>query len=279
MRIKHRFIIREDESKEIINFFKNRNLKCKVSKITSLITVEIYEDDIWWYELKSLMDKYDILSLCECVYTREEFERATWIAIRSKWRWEYPQPANNFDYKHITYNDSKCCRKCGAGLVQKECFRVRKPPQWGKKNFLMLNWVEDEVFINNNVELILKSADLKGLQFYDVKNAKNNETIQNMKQIFISKVLEPGLVKQNETVLHEIKCNNCSGKKYILTGKGIVFDRKVMDNISCDIVKSSEAFGDGNMYAKIILVSKRFYETIKENNLGNDLVFEPVLLK
>lgn len=279
MRVKHRFgFTANEDTNSIEMYLKAKNIKYTLTTGIPIIIFEIFEDDERWNEVNTLMAKYNILSLKDCVYSKEEYNKASWFTIRSKWRWEYPQPEEAFEYKQLTYDSSNYCTECGCGLVQKESFKIKKIPNWGKRNFLMLNWIEDELFINNNVEEVLLRYNLKGFKFFNVKNIKTNKQIENMKQIYVNNILKPGLISQNNNIYTLINCHNCASNKMIETGRGIIFKKEVFMDIEYDIVKSFEVFGDGHMCARIIFVSKSFYNAVTKNNLDKDLVFEPVML-
>src|SRR5437868_14125543 len=59
-------------------------------------------------------------------------------------------PDNDFEYMHITYDNSNYCEKCGIGLLQKEPFRIKEKPKWGNKKMFSLNWVFDELFVRKD---------------------------------------------------------------------------------------------------------------------------------
>ncbi len=279
MRIKHQFTFSKGEnSNDILNTIINNNINYVLANGIPLITFDIFEDDEAWDEVNSLMISHNIMSLKECIYSAEEYDNASWFVIRSKYRWEYPQPENQFEYKFLTYDNSNYCDKCGCGLVQKENFKVKKSPKWGKRSFLMLNWIEDELFTNYEVETVLSNYNLKGFKFIDLKNVRLNYSVDNIKQIYINNILRPGLLNQNDTILKEITCNNCGCNKIIMAGRGIIFSKGVFENIENDIVKSSEVFGDGRMCFRMIFASRNFYNAIRNSSLDKDLIFEPVIL-
>lgn len=279
MRIKHRFtFLKEQDTNNIVNNLSNKGISYTLSSGIPFITFEIFEDEKVWDEVNVLMAKHNILSLKECLYSKEEYNNAAWFLIRCKWRWEYPQPENQFEYKQLTYDSSNYCNKCGCGLNQRDSFKIKKSPNWGKRNFLLFNWVEDELFINSDAEVVLLKHNLKGFLLKDVKNVKTNKPIDDIKQIYVNDILEPGIVNQNNTILSETKCNACGCSKIIITGRGVIFDKEVFRYIKNDIIKSYEVFGDGHMCARMIFVSRNLYKAMMESGLGKDLIFEPVML-
>ncbi|WP_054750468.1 hypothetical protein, partial [Ruminiclostridium josui] len=238
----------------------------------------IFEDDEWIDELYSYYQKEKITPIIDAIYTKEEYEKAQWYSILSKFRFEYPQPEDDSAYKGITYNNSKFCSSCGCGLVQKDSFRIVKAPKWGKRHFLMLNWVEDELFISSFAKDLLVRNSISGLRFLDVINHKKNIPFDDIYQIYIENELEPGLLELKQSVKEVRNCSICGKAKYIYSGKGLTFRKEIFSNINSDIVRTHESFGDGHICARKIIISKKLYQLIKNSNLGKDLDFEPIVL-
>lgn len=278
MRIKYRYTFKvREKTKEILEYIYKRNLKHKLDKETYILVIEIFEDDKEWSNLNSLMENNNISSLKSCIYSKREKEDAEWLAIRSKYRWGYPQPDDESDYKNVTYDSANYCSSCGCGLIQKESFKVKNEPNWGKRNFLMLNWVETEIFTNNSVVKQLSKYQLKGLAFTDVLNYKTNIKIENLNQIKIENTLNEGILDIKDTISKKLICSKCNSIKYIMTGKGIAY-RQSAFNTRYDMVKSYENFGDGLMCGKLIFISQRLYKILCQNGWDKELSIQPLQL-
>ncbi|XRG80764.1 hypothetical protein V5E38_10870 [Rossellomorea sp. GAMAL-10_SWC] len=276
MRYKHRYAFDKGNIR-LKDFLSSNEIPYESSY--GIIVFEIFEDNEHWEEVKRIADQYDIPSLGESIYSTNEFNNAKWLSVRSKWRWAYPQPERNMAYEHITYNDENLCEGCGSGLLQKDSFRMKKSPKWSSKNFLMLNWIEDELFISSKAKDELQKSTLKGFDFYEVKkNAKDNVILDDVHQLYISDKLKPGMIKESNAIAITLFCQKCGGTKYILSGRSLIFQKNVFDNVNVDIIKTAETFGDGHMCARIILVSQEFFRFIKKNKLDRNLEFEPILL-
>lgn len=204
-------------------------------------------------------------------------EQAEWFYLRSKWRWEYPQPAGNGGFHHITYSDKEYCKECGSGLVQIGSFWVKKTPDWKKRDFLMLNWIEDELFLNDKAKSILLKSDLRGLEFIDVVKPRTEVKLEDFNQLKVKNILSPGLVNQDNTIRETTKCKKCGVVKYALTGRGLVYEKSIFPN-DIDIVNSYEVFGWGYAAPRCIFVNQKFYQVIISNGLDKHLVFEPIKL-
>jgi hypothetical protein len=245
---------------------------------TDLVVAYIFEEDAWKDEFFTFLKKERVSSMVDCFYSKEEIRKSAWFTIRPKYRWEYPQPEVSSGYKNTTYCSSNFCIGCGCGLRQKEEFIVKKIPKWGKRNFLMLNWIEDELFVSEKVVETFKENGIKGYQIYDVLNSKNNKPIENIKQVYVKESLEPALVNLQQSVKEVIKCNKCGSIKYIGSGKGLTFKNDVFEKLDTDIIKSAEKFGDGHMCARLIIISKKAHDLLVSNSLDKDVKLEPIFL-
>jgi hypothetical protein len=279
MKLKHRYTFRIDRNNiKIISFLDKYNIKYETSSGIPLTTVEVLDSEDYWEDLDKLMCHQGIVPIIEKIFTTNEMKNATWSRIRSKWRWGYPQPQDESVHKMITYDNSNYCNKCGYGLVQKGNFMVKATPNWKNKHFLMLNWIEDELFITNEAKMKLEKSDLNGFRIRPVNNYTTGQALENMHQIEIAKNLDILLIFNQEDIYKENYCKQCNSRKYILSGKSILKAKKSLINDSCDIIKTKEKFGDGLVCMSNILISQKMYMFLKEKGLEKDLVFEPIEL-
>lgn len=276
MRIKHRYALNYNESiREIIDFLKVKKIKYDDSY--AILIVEIYEDNPDWSNLNDLMIKYDASELIECVYTPKEISSAKWLRIRSKWRSEYPQPEDG--YEKVTYDLTQYCSGCGCQSVQNDYFRLKRTPKWGKRNFLMIHWVESELFVHDEVVKLIMQEELKGFDFLPVLKYKSNEPLDNIKQIKVLNTLNFGMILKDEDIKKVLKCPKCNSKKYILSGRAkIVFNKEIFEGVDVDMVKSKEAFGDGLLCSQKIIISQKMYRVLCKYGLQKELAVEPITL-
>lgn len=278
MKIRHRIAYdKEMLSEAFFNFLKEKNAEFEINN-SSFGVAFIYEEDEWKDDLYSFLRTEKLTSIIDTIYTKDEFENAEWFSIRSKFRFGYPQPEDSFGYKSYTYESAEYCSNCGCGLKQKDNFRINKAPNWGKRHFLMLNWIQDELFTSEIARQSIMSKKIIGLKFLDVKNHKKSISFDDIHQIYVEEVLQPGLADVNQSAKQVLECSNCGEIKYIYSGKGLTYHKGIFEGINSDIVKTSETFGDGHMCARKILISKKFYQAIKDDKLDKDLVFEPISL-
>ena len=278
MRIRHRIAYnKETIGSDFVNFLRINN--SKFEDTNSYIGVAyIFEDDEYIDKLYGYYFKENITPIIDVIYTKDEYNKAQWYSFRPKYRFEYPQPEDDFAYKGVSYNDSKFCNNCGGGLTQKDSFRITKTPKWGKRCFLMLNWIEDEIFINTIAKDILVANNITGLNFLEVINHKKNLVFDDIHQIYVKNELKPGLLNLKQSVKESQNCNVCGSVKYIYSGKGLTFKKEIFDNLNYDILKTNESFGEGHICARKIIISKKLYQVIKNNSLDKDVEFEPISL-
>lgn len=278
MKIRHRLVFdKKSINPGFLNFLESKNAVFSDAG-KDMVVVYIFEKEEWKDDLYDFMRKEKTTSIVESVYSKQEYEQATWLSIRSKFRWEYPQPEDASDYINITYDSRNYCSSCGCGLKQKEEFRVNKTPKWGKRNFLMLNWVYDELFISSMAKDIIQNTALKGYQVFDVINHRKRIPIDNMYQLYVEGILPSGLTNKEQSVKEYRNCRTCGSEKYIGSGRGLTFRKEIFEGINTDLIRTSETFGEGLICSRKILVSKAFYTTIKNNKIDRDLVFEPIQL-
>jgi hypothetical protein len=276
MKIRHRIAYdKEKVSITFIKFLEEKN--ANFEKNNSNIGVAfLCEEDDWKEDLYRFLSLEKITSIIDVIYSKEELEKAQWFSVRSKFRFEYPQPEDAFEYKNNTYESAKYCLECGCGLEQKDNFRINKAPRWANRHFLMLNWIHDELFTNSLAKECIINERLTGFKFLDVVNHKKNILFDDIFQIYIENKLIAGLVDLNQSVKEVLECRSCGKIKYIYSGKGLTYRKEIFEDLDYDIVKTLETFGDGYTCARKILVSKKLYHVINNYKLDKDLVFEPI---
>lgn len=241
--------------------------------------VEIMESDPRWLGMKRYLDMNDMSTMITTVFTKAEIAKAEWFTIRSKWRWDYPQPdSDDFGYiKGITYSGR--CPECGANAIQVGKFRVRKSPKWNTKAFLMLNWVEDVLFLSEKAKTILEASDLKGFGFSEVLNTRGKAVVPDIYQLCVDNCLPEGMLINEKYIRLKYQCPVCGTKKYVLTGRGVAYKKGALDGVKSDIIAGGDILGDGHLACRKLIISRKFYETIKANKLGNQLELHPVIFE
>ena len=285
MRIKHRLVIyARGDDLGILNYLHRQGVK-KTSQSDISFSIELFEDQDNFDAVMRGIESYNVVrNSPESVYTHEEISTAKWLTIRSSWRSLYPHPRDDFGFSFTTYDGTNYCVKakesdggfywCGSGLVQKESFVLEKEPNWGPRNFLMINCVEDELFISSKAETVLRSSDLIGYDIQDVMNKKGN-VMNGVKQLFVKNYLEEGLCEN--AIEEKLTCPKCGFIKYIPKAGANCFRKEIFSGVEDDVIKTKEKFG-GIYCFSLIIVTHRFYEVNTKAKLDRGLVFEPVEL-
>lgn len=298
MRIKRRFTFHQDE-KKIFRFLDKHKIEYDHNDKSWSVAFELFEDQENFKLVDDFMSSKNRTGVATAVYTKDEVENAQWLTVRSTWRNLYPQPEENGGYKHTTYDSSCRCEgnppiltlrngtthrelsnknlpehHCDKGLVQKNSFVLKKEPNWGSRNFLMIWWIWDEFFISLKAVEMLKNSDFTGFDFWDVLNTKG-EAMSNTKQLLIKRYLDYGL--HPISIQETFPCPICGFVKYFQKPGGNYFKKEIFDEVKEDIVKTSDKFGEIGC-SSLILVTHKFYKAITEAKLDRGLIFEPVEL-
>ncbi len=266
MRKKYYYIINDN----LLKILKKYDLQPENENITAL-----YSDAEYWEAIKSDFQSSNIDFLrVELEFTEAELAESSWLSMRSTWHWEYPQPKSRF--KEFTYGNGNFCNTCGAIFTQQGMFKTRKAPSWRKSHFLQLNWVDDELFVKQETYDLLIKENFKQLDCLPVVHGKENETLDNIVQLKIDSMLEPGLM--NDDTIEHI-CKTCNSKKHFMRGENkMVFKENIFRNVSGDIYKTSERFGSPDLHvaARIIVISNKLYSFIRNMQLDARLEFQPI---
>ena len=209
------------------------------------------------------------------VFTKKELREAQWLTIRSKWEFAFPQPESKDGYREGVYAPGYC-PDCSS-LTQIGSFRIKKAPKWGRRNFAMLYWVGDELFVRDRVTEVFQEEGISGVDYLPVMNKKGSEILPGVHQLLFTHVLKKGLVV-NEGVREVSACFYCGAVKYLASQRNILsYRREVFENAP-DFVKSSEVFGAGHYAAHKMFISQRAYQVLTRHALLRSLDFEPVAL-
>jgi len=261
------------------------------------IIFELFEDqDNYNTIINRLNPDYVTRNPPQAVYTHDEINASQWLRVYSNWNSLYPQPERNWGYIFKTYDATNYCegnpnlfdeereeyyRKydmpiyhCRKGLIQRKNFILKKAPNWGARNFTMLHWVSDELFISPKAEEVLRNSDLTGFDYYTVNN-KSNKPFDNVKQLFINNYADKGFCA--DAIERTYTCPICGFTKYHPKAGHIRFHKEIFEGNKNDIVKTTDKFWP-IACASLILITHKFYKTITEAKLDRGLIFEPVEL-
>lgn len=262
-----------EKAPRLFLYLKQNNIHFEDAKV--FYVIDISEASPHWRNIqKIIQEERDVICVSDTNFSPEELCRAQWLCVRSRWRFDYPQPEDT--YHSVTYSLKKFCPTCGSGLVQQEEFRLKKEPKWGKRNFCMTNWVEDELFLSSKAKVLFEREPIPGISFQQVLDKNGKEAFSDIYQMVISEILPEGLVEKQPCVGQRYCCLHCGTIKYHPNGRGqYVFRKETFDNAPL-ITKTAELFGWGTGATRLIIVHQSIYQLIKQNRMENSLIFEPI---
>lgn len=277
MEIWNHFTFRKDLHPLTTQYILEKGIKYDYGEIVS--AVDISENDPHWEELSRLLKLDNNSYLSETKFSKEELFSAEWLTVRSRWYYDYPQPENK--YRSITYADECMCSStngCGIGLIQKDSFRFKRTPKWGKRNFCMTNWIYDELFVSSKAKELMETSHLLGFSFLEVRNKSGKEILPDVFQLQIPYILPDGIADFNSCIREIYDCPICGKRKFLGNSRGQFVFKKEAFVDAPDFVKSAERFGGGFIACSLIIVSQKAYQFIVKNKLDSSLVFEPIRL-
>lgn len=276
MRIQNHICFRTSDYPDFIRYLYDEGIPFDWDDNFSVI--EIYEDDPNWSNVEIFVKKYKLFRTFETHYANEEITSAPWLYTWCRWRCGYPQPELVFTTENTTYSIPDECRMCGSGAVQIAPFRIKKTPKWGKRAFMELNWIGDELFLSGSAKQVLETNGITGISFEKVLSKNGKETLEDVFQMKISTILPAGLVEEKTCLTKSYICPACGQKKFVPSGRGqFAYRKEIFDNAP-DVVKTAEIWGDMHYAVRMICIRQNVYQTIVQNKLDRGLVFEPLLL-
>ncbi len=259
---------------ELQNYLLSNTIPYKSSFTNASFDIDI--TDPHWNKIQSIILEKGLVCTSETLFSDEEKLNAEWLFVRSKWRNGYPQPESSLAFRDITYATKDFCPICGIGLQQVDSFRIKSIPKWGNRHFMMLNWVEDELFVDDFAMNKLKISSLTGFSFLPVKDKKGAVSIPNVHQLFIKQESKVNVISDGISIDKVSRCSACGKLKYHPSGIGMHgFSGNDLKNLP-DICHTNNYFGWGHSASQYILISQNMYRFLVDNHLERSLVFEPV---
>lgn len=247
-------------------------------KDSILIAFDILSTNPHWPTIEAFVKQYDLTCRSVTSFTKKELLDAEWLRIRSKWRNGYPQPESGFGYRNTTFSTKDFCDECGIGLSQVNSFRLKATPKWGSRHVFTLDWVDDELFVDDIAMHILQHSELSGFHFLPVNTKNGSMELPGVHQLMIESTSRPGLLLGNADIDNVYRCEICGSHKYHPTGIGMhTFSKQSLSDMP-DICHSYESFGWGHGADRLILIRQSMYRTLVDNHLDRSLVFEPIKL-
>ena len=277
MEINKHICFTNEKNPRLLRYLTKNGINFKANtKFCSVL--DIFESSPYWNDIADILSKEKAVCVSDTRFSKKELQNAEWMTVRSVWHNGYPQPESNFDYEDITYTRENKCSACGVGLSQTDSFRLKKVPNWGSKHFMMLNWIQDELFVSEHAKNLLEKAEFKDISFLTVRNKTGKEILPDVFQINIQSVVPNGFVEGRRDLHGILICPECNSVRYHPNGIGMhQFKKEIFDNAP-DIVKTSDQFGWGKAASSLILINQKVYRFIVENHLERSLEFQPIEL-
>ncbi|MFK7771008.1 MAG: hypothetical protein AB8F94_02670 [Saprospiraceae bacterium] len=117
-----------------------------------------------------------------------------WFHI-STGQFGYPQPEDG--YEEITYSKNKGCKTCGIGKEEVSQFRFRKEPRAKHSQFFGLNWVFDQIFIQEIVKKEFEKSGVTGVHYSKPIFHKSEKELASIYQLNINTILPKSLIGDN----------------------------------------------------------------------------------
>lgn len=276
MDINYHITFRIDENREFLECLKKNSILYDDSAFVS--SIDILQSDPRWSKIQVFVEKQKLLCLSKSVFSKEELQLSQWLSIRSTWNVGYPQPEGAFKYETITYTREHHCKECGCGLKQIAPFRMKKQPRFASRHFMMLNWVEDELFLDTAAKEVLQDGSVSGISFREVHNKGGNSILPDTYQLVVNHLLNDGLVPEESPLRAMLVCEKCGTTRYHPHGVGVFTFRKEIFENAPDIVKTAEMFGWGHSSSRYILIRQSVYRLLVEKKMSRGLEFSPINL-
>ena len=240
---------------------------------------EIAEDDTRWTYIQPLLSqsaREQMWSRESYMFSLEELNHASALSIVDCWTNGYPEPSdakavpgkNYLSYFPSVYDLAEYCSKCLTGAQQKAPFRIKKDPPWGRRSFMQLNWILDELFVT---PAIFHSVfEPFGISCRPVLLEKSSRVSDSICQLEISSVCNVEVENVPFTV-----CDHCRRRKYNVGYRGLF---PVPSCHGPAICKSDQFFGGVQSAFKTILINDSLYRRTVADQLRG-ISFQPCLVR
>lgn len=264
MKISHRITLDERKAE----MFRAAGIEVPRSDnpLVKAVTFQITEDDPRWEKAARLVKQSGALDIQATTFSSAELASAKYLAVLPSWHCGYPQPENDFGYLQATYDLKEYCKTCGVGARQIASFRLKTPPQWGRKSIFQLNWVFDEYFVKPDVwDSIFRPL---GIECRSVVLNKTGAVIDSVVQLEIADVI--GLNMGDHPY---VECSTCHRKKF--DPRVVGFFPPPQEGTNSKLFKSTQYFGSGANAYRQVLCSNVLYKEVNDSKVAG-VEFQPM---
>lgn len=278
MRIENRYGV--DASEELIDLLEENRIQYKLSNVSKppRLYFYLFEDDPHRIGIERLCA--GSLIIPSLVFEKSEYEQAQWYRFMPKYD-KVPSCESELTYSYF------CRRKDGTRdydtihLHQIGPYRLNKKPKWPCENCILssVGNYDHEWFTNESTRNLLECSNVHGLRFDPVMRDRDGTPLEDIYQIrFNYELPEEALVIGKENGIRSIIiCDNCGEKRYNVspyTYQICLYNKYLGEQ---DIYVTQAVFGQGYGH-QIVVASKKFYQTIKDNNMERFFKIHPAII-
>lgn len=218
-------------------------------------------------------------------YSNQELQSAKWLVVRSSFSKVYPENASDlsksFCLSRVTKNGLTIMRHCHI-LGN---YIVKKPVKWGKRFFAAaLPGGEHEVFCNLEARNVMERAGLRGVEYEEVRKSGTGVAEENLYYLKAQNTLVNGAIVPISD-MDTYTCDQCGMHMlgYRNTRGQFGIRANLIDD-SVDFYRTLPLFSPTVTDPSLIegssrfIVSRRFYQLVKELKMDRALWFEPISL-
>jgi hypothetical protein len=258
MRNIHRIIFKDEPGRRQILTSLGIGFHEPVGPLVPLVWFDIEEDTSAYAALKSYLFGWDAADNAGTIFTTAEIQGASWLAMRPKFAWGYPQPEDDSGYLDLSFDLTNYCRHCGTGSRQIAPIRFSGEPTWGKRHILQTNWIFDEYFAQPATWQDLFRPF--GVECMPVIHHKTNKELKTVVQLKLENTATSRLEIATDHP-YEL-CAECGRIKY--NPITIDFYPNFVLPQTRPILRSQEFFGSGGSAWNEIVVSRDLFAHIRE---------------
>jgi hypothetical protein len=194
-----------------------------------------------------------------------------WFVVGAKGHHGYPQPEGSWAAQ--TYKNH--CGGCGVYESQAAPFRFRSSGRASHSHFRQLNWAFDAWFVTPQVESILQSCNITGIDFGPVLDHKSGQPLDDLRQLIVTGMIEEVDASQLPVVTckpfnEEFEPNDtppvgpfCGNVKYH-PPTSVVIPRHALSNAT-DLALTSTWFGSGHGAYRYTIASQKVFDVVQSN--------------
>lgn len=215
--------------------------------------------------VKDLLNDWDIKPFKYPSFSKKELDSSQYLSLDGIRDYGYPQPDDDLGFRDQVY--SNVCSKCGISENQKNPFRIKGEPRWGKSRMFSLTWVLDELFVEKEFYTeVFKPFGIESLPVIIHRSGKTAESVVQLKLPIVKEELDMRGMAYKE-------CPVCLRKRY----ESVVLDflPGFKTTIDYPIFYGNEFYGTHRSGYRRIFVSQDFRRILTKLKQVNPELYTP----